>query len=160
MPIKVPESVFDKYYEVIDSTFDIFGVTCQLVYIEKIEEISNTYDVIPENRSINAHLKNQNQFRRENRNFREVEQTEDIKLKVYWDNRNWTIPFGTAVAPDAVVQTIFFTKDLAKINRAKEIIIHKTIKDAQTEMRFLKSGAPFPVGLRQDHYFACFWKMP
>ena len=35
MPVNIPESVFDKYYDVIDSTFDIFGVTCQLVFIEK-----------------------------------------------------------------------------------------------------------------------------
>jgi len=160
MPINVPESVFDKYYDVIDSTFTIFGVTCQLVFIDKAEEISNIYDNIPENRSINAHLKNQNQFRRENRNFREVEKIENIKLKVYWDSKSWTIPFGTAAAPDASIQTIFFAKDLPKINRAKEIIVHQTIKDAQTEMRILKTGAPFPVGLRQDHYFACFWKMP
>lgn len=39
MPINISQSVFDKYYELIDSTFDIFGVTCQLVSINKIEEI-------------------------------------------------------------------------------------------------------------------------
>ena len=46
MPVTIPESVFTKYYDVIDSTFTIFGVTCQLVYIEKVEEIS-TDDAIP-----------------------------------------------------------------------------------------------------------------
>ena len=40
MPINIPQSVFDKYYEVIDSTFTIFGVTCQLVSIEKKEIIT------------------------------------------------------------------------------------------------------------------------
>lgn len=35
MPVNIPQSVFDKYFDVIDSTFDIFGVTCQLVSIEK-----------------------------------------------------------------------------------------------------------------------------
>ena len=39
MPITVPQSVFDKYFDVIDSTFNIFGVTCQLVSIEKKEVI-------------------------------------------------------------------------------------------------------------------------
>ena len=34
MAISVPQSVFDKYFEVIDSTFTIFGVTCQLVFTE------------------------------------------------------------------------------------------------------------------------------
>ena len=41
MPITIPQSVFDKYYDVVDSTFNIFGVTCQLVYIEKVEVIDN-----------------------------------------------------------------------------------------------------------------------
>ena len=132
MPINVPESVFDKYYDVIDSTFTIFGVTCQLVFVEQIEEISNAYNNVPDNRSINAHRKNQEQFRRENKVFREVERTEDIKLKVYWDNKSWIKPVGNLVYPDNAIQTIFFATDLAKINRAKELIVHKTIKDSQT----------------------------
>ena len=36
MPINIQQSVFDKYNDVIDSTFDIFGVTCKLVFIEKV----------------------------------------------------------------------------------------------------------------------------
>ena len=157
MPINVPESVFDKYYDVIDSTFTIFGVTCQLVFVEQIEEISNAYNNVPDNRSINAHRKNQEQFRRENKVFREVERTEDIKLKVYWDNKSWIKPVGNLVYPDNAIQTIFFASDLAKINRAKELIVHKTIKDIQGPMKYKKIGQPFPVGLRQDRYFACFW---
>jgi hypothetical protein len=157
MPINVPESVFDKYYDVIDSTFTIFGVTCQLVFIEQIEEISNTYDNIPDNLSVNAHRKSQNQFKRENKVFREVEKTEDIKLKVYWNDKSWIKPVGNIVVPDNAIQTIFFATDLAKINRAKEIIVHKGIKDNQSPMKFKKVGQPYPVGLRQDRYFACFW---
>ena len=41
MSINVPESVFQKYFDVIDSTFNIFGVTCQLVSIENF--ISNKF---------------------------------------------------------------------------------------------------------------------
>lgn len=160
MPINVPESVFDKYYDVIDSTFTIFGVTCQLVFIEQVEEISNAYDNVPDNRSVNAHRKSQNQFRREEKVFREVERLEDIKLKVYWDNRSWIKPAGDGIVyPDNAIQTIFFAKDLPKINRAKELVAHKGIKDSQSPMRFKKIGQPFPVGLRQDHYYACFWSM-
>ena len=58
MAINVPQSVFDKDFEVIDSTFDIFGVTCQLVYIETVEEITDDgsfSDNFPEVRSISAH---------------------------------------------------------------------------------------------------------
>ena len=72
------------------STFNIFGVTCQLVYIEKVEEISSVYDNIPDNRSVNAHRRPQPSYVRENKVIKEVEKTEDIKLKVYWDSKSWT----------------------------------------------------------------------
>jgi len=157
MPIIVPESVFDKYYDVIDSTFTIFGVNCQLVYIDTVEEITNTYNNIPDNRSVNAHRKSQDQYKRENKVFKEVEKLEDIKLKVYWDSKSWIKIGGNMVFPENGIQTIFFASDLQKINRAKEIIVHKGIKDLQ-EMKFQKFGKPFPMGLRQNRYFGCFWQ--
>jgi len=157
MPINIPDSVFNKYYDVVDSTFNIFGVTCQLVYIEKYEEISTTYDNIPDNRSLNSHRRPQPQYRRENKVIREVEKTEDIKLKVYWDSKSWTKIGGDMVIPNGSIQTIFFATDLDKIMRAKELIVHKDISSLR-EIRFVKHGEPFPMGLKQDRYFGCFWE--
>lgn len=157
MPINVPESVFQKYYDVIDSTFTIFGVVCQLVYTETIEEISNTYDNVPSNLSINAHRNGQDQYRKENKVFREVEKIEDIKIKVYWSKKDFIKVGGDIVVPNNAIQTIFFATDLPKITRAKQLIVHKGIKDLQ-EMRFQRLGEPFPMGLRQNRYFGCFWQ--
>jgi hypothetical protein len=156
MPVSIPESVFDKYYDVVDSTFAIFGVTCQLVYVETVEEISNTYNNIPENRSINAQRRGQEAFKRQDKIIKQVEKTEDIKLKVYWDSRSFVKPGGDIVVPDNSIQTIFFASDIGKIVRAKELIVHKDIKDIK-EMRFQRAGEPFPMGLRQNRYFGCFW---
>ena len=59
MSINVPQSVFDKYFGVIDSTFDIFGVTCQLVSIEKREIIiDDPDDNLPIINTINDHRRN------------------------------------------------------------------------------------------------------
>ena len=157
MPVSIPQSVFDKYFDVVDSTFNIFGVTCQLVYLEKVEEISSVYDNIPENRSINAHRRPQPSYIRENKVIREVEKTEDIKLKVYWDSKSWTKIGADMVIPDGSIQTILFATDLDKIMRAKELIVHKDIKDLR-ELRFIKHGEPFPMGLKQKRYFGCFWE--
>ena len=157
MPISIPQSVFDKYYDVVDSTFTIFGVTCQLVYMETVEEIVNTYNNIPSNKSINAHRRKQEQYVRQNKVIKEVETTEDIKLKVYWDSKSWIKVGGDMVIPDNSVQTIFYATDLGKITRAKELIVHKDIKDLR-EMRFTKFGEPFPLGLKQIRYFGCFWE--
>ena len=159
MPINVPQSVFDKYFDVIDSTFNIFGVTCQLVYIEKVEEISVSYDNYPPLNSISAHRRGPGvpAFRREDTVIREVEKTEDIILKVYWDNRSWIKVGKDIVVPDNSIQTIGYMTDLPKILRAKELIVHKGIKD-YGELRFIRSGEHYPVGLKQDRYFACFWE--
>ena len=156
MPVNIPESVFTKYYDVVDSTFNIFGVTCQLVYIEKVEESSNSYNNIPSNHSVNAHRRPQDNYKRQNKVFRDVEKTEDIKIKVYWDSKSWTKTAGIVV-PENAIQTIFYATDLPKIVRAKELIVHKDIKDYK-EMRFKMSGEPFPMGLRQNRYFGCFWE--
>ena len=157
MPIDIPDSVFNKYYDVVDSTFNIFGVTCELVYIEKFEEISSTFDNIPENRSINSHRRPQPQYIREDKVIREVEKTEDIKLKVYWDSKSWTKIGGDMIIPDGSIQTIFYATDLDQIMRAKELIVHKDISTLR-EIRFKKHGEPFPMGLKQKRYFGCFWE--
>jgi hypothetical protein len=157
MPITIPQSVFDKYYDVVDSTFNIFGVTCQLAYIEKVEVIDNSYNNIPDNRSINSHRRRGGDHKRADKTFREVEKLEDIKLKVYWDSKSWVNPGGNIVLPERGVQTIFFATDLGKVMRAKEIIVHKNIKELR-EFRFQKKGEPFPMGIGQERYFGCFWE--
>tara|TARA_R100000329_G_C7562029_1_gene198810 strand:- start:241 stop:720 length:480 start_codon:yes stop_codon:yes gene_type:complete len=157
MPINVPQSVFDKYFDVIDSTFTIFGVSCQLVYIDKIEKQDEEYDNIPPNHSINSHRRVNTDYNRNEVTYIEVEKTEDITLKVYWDRRSWTKVSEDIVIPENAIQTIGLMTDLPKIVRAKELIVHKGIKDT-VEMRFIRSGEVFPMGLKQDRYFGCFWE--
>jgi hypothetical protein len=157
MPIIVPESVFDKYYDVIDSTFSIFGVDCQLVFVEIVEETSsnNKVPIVP---SINVNRRNQDEYRRDGKTYIQVEKLEDIRLKVYWDHKSFTYPTPNIVLPENSIQTIFFMSDLQRINRATNLIVHKGIKDLQ-EMRFKKYGQPFPMGLRQNRYCGCFWEL-
>lgn len=157
MPVVIPQSVFDIYYDVIDSTFDIFGVTCQLVYMEQIEIIDNTYDNIPDNRSVNPHRRPDGNFRRNNKTIKEIEKIEDIKIKVYFENKDFVKTAGNLVLPDRAIQTIFFATDLPKILKAKELIVHKAIKDLK-EYRYTRLGEPFPMGIGKYRYFGCFWE--
>ena len=158
MPVYVPESVFDKYYDVIDSTFNIFGVMCKLVSLDKVEEI--VYDPdnnIPEKNSINAHRIHNGDYERSHKIIKEVETLTDIKLKVYWDQKNWVGVGGNIVIPDGSIQTIGFMTDLPKVLQAKALIVHDTIKDYK-ELRFERVGEFIPMGLRQNRYFGCMWK--
>lgn len=157
MAISVPQSVFDKYFEVIDSTFTIFGVTCQLVYIDKVEKKAEVFDNIPSNNSINPHRRVNTDHNRGGVTYVEVEKTEDITLKVYWDRRSWVKVSQDILVPDNAIQTICFATDLPKILRANELIVHKGVSDI-VEMRFKRSGECYPMGLQQSKYFGCFWE--
>lgn len=158
MPINIPESVFTKYYDIIDSTInDIFGIDCKLVFIEKVEEISNTFDNIPYNKSVNVHRRTSDNYKRGEKTFKEVEKEEKIRLKVYWDSKSWIKVGGDIVIPDNSIQTIFFASDLDKVMRAKYLLVHDNIEELR-HFKFTKFGEPFPMGLRQNRYFGCFWQ--
>jgi len=131
MPINVPESVFDKYFDVIDSTFTIFGVTCQLVSIDKREEIIySPNNNIPEVNSINNHRRNTGGTHdRGTKTIREIEVLTDIKLKVYWDSKQWIGITDNIKLPDGSIQTSGFMQDLLKILTAQQPTIHKETKD-------------------------------
>ena len=158
MPINVPQSVFDKYFDVIDSTFNIFGVTCQLVSIQKVEKIVyNPNNNIPDRNTINDHRRGGGDRNRGTVTIVETEVLTDIKLKVYWDAKQWIGVTKDMVVPDGTIQTIGLMTDLPDVLKAKELIVHKDIKDYK-EMRFQRQGEHIPMGLKQDRYFACFWK--
>ena len=156
MPINVPQSVFDKYFDVIDSTFTIFGVTCELVSIEKKEVIVyNPDNNVPDRNTINNHRRGGGTVNRGTKTIKEVEVLTDIRLKVYWDEKSWIKTTSDIAIPDGSIQTIGFMEDLPKILKAKALIVHKEIKDYK-ELRFERFGEHVPLGLKQNRYFACF----
>ncbi len=133
-------------------------VTCQIKSIKKKEVIvNNPDDNIPDKNSINNHRRGGGTHNRGTKTIKETEVLTDIKLKVYWDEKQWTGITKGIVVPNASIQTIGFMTDLPKILSAKQLLVHKGIKDYK-EMRFERVGEHTPLGLKQDRYFACFWK--
>jgi len=158
MPISIRQDVFDKYYDVIDSTFDIFGVTCQLVSIEKREEIVyNPDNNLPNVNTINDHRRGGGDRNVGTKTIKEVEVLTDIKLKVYWDQKEWMGVTDSLQVPDSAIQVVGKMSDLASVLRAKELIVHKDIKDKK-ELRFIPDGEFIPLGLKQVRYFGMIWK--
>jgi len=158
MPIRIPESVFQKYYDVIDSTItNIFGIDCTLVFVEKVEEIVDNPNNYPDNKTINPNRRRNDTVRRGNKVIREVEKEETIRLKVYWDSKDWRKVGGDIVVPDTAIQTIFFDTDLERVMRAKNLIVHNNIRDKR-EYTFSRLGEPWPMGLRHYRYYGCFWQ--
>lgn len=155
MPLNIPQSVFDKYYDIIDSTFDIFGSTCQLLSIEKKEVIiKNPDNNLPDINSINDHRRGGGGGRnRGTVTIKEVEVKTDIVLKVYWDSKEWVQISEGIVAPDASIQTIGMMTDLQKVLSSKALLVDKGV-----EMTFERVGGHVPMGIKTNRYFACFWK--
>lgn len=156
---KLPDDFFDDYYEAINASIsDIFGVTCELVFIEKTEVIdTNTYPNVPDNRSVNINRRKKDQQKRGNVTIKEVEVKEDFQTKIYWDSKYWTKLGGDIVAPDTGIQTIFFAKDLDRVLRAKYLIAHKGIA-GEWEYKFSKFGEPVITGFGHNQYAICFWE--
>lgn len=156
MTINISQSAFDKYYELIDDTFDIFGVPCQLVSIEKKEVIIQS----PDN-----NLPNVNTIRRNGggggynvgtKTIKEVETLTDITLKVYHDPKEWINVSPTMQVPDGAIQTIAKMSDIQKILNCKKLIVNSDLQFFK-DKRFIRWGDYTPMGIKQNRYFTCFW---
>lgn len=159
MSINIPQSVFDKYNEGIDYTIEAFGVTCQLVSINKVEVIdpAPVNNNIPEKNSINAHRVRGGDYERQNKIIKEVEVLIPVKLKVYADPKTWINVAGNIAVPDGTIQTVGYMSDLPKILQAKAMIVHDAIQGYK-ELRYQRMGEYAPTGFKLDRYFSCFWK--
>ena len=90
MAITIPSDVFAKYKEFADGMISNFGVTCQLIYTEKIEEISESVPRPKQRRSLNVGDRGDSAgFARGTKKYKTVENTEDITLRVYWNRKEW-----------------------------------------------------------------------
>lgn len=151
--MQLSSTILDSYYEVIDATYDLFGVTCQLAYIDTVQQ--TTSGNIPTNPSIAVHKRPQNEFINQGQTFQQVEVLEDVSMKVYWDAKQFIKVAGNIVLPDTAIQTLFMGTLLNKVMRCKELVVHRDISDIY---RFRKVGEPFPTGFGSARYFACFWE--
>lgn len=153
----IPSGVFTKYAEFADAMLASsgFGISCKLVYTEKIQTIDQTVPEIKQRKLMNLQDTSPDSgFKRGTTSFKTIENTEDITLRVYWDKKDFK-KFGNIEVPDGSVMTIGAYSDLIKINRAKALLIN-TDKTGNTEWRFTKSSEPTLHGL-DNNYFMCFW---
>jgi hypothetical protein len=155
--VTIPSGVFSKYAEFADAMLASsgFGVSCKLVYTEKIEVINQVVPAIKQRKVMNIQDTSPDSgFRRSDTSFKTVENTENITLRVYWDKKDFK-KFGNIEVPDGSIMTIGAYSNLQKINRAKALLIN-TDKTGNVEWRFVKTSEPTLHGL-DNNYFMCFW---
>ena len=150
-----PSGLFESYHEIINETFDWFGVDCLLVYKE-LEEIDQEYNNTPENKSINPRRRPSNTHRRHNKTYREVETTKTVNMKVYFTEKEFVFPGGNIVIPKGSLHTCMKAADVDSVVRADEVIVHEGIQ-SNSDIRFKRLTKPFPHGFEKDAYYNCYW---
>ena len=158
MTLAIPTGVRAKYKEVVDATIstDMFGVVCQLVFVEKREVVSNTFDA-PTVNNMHAGMigMTPNNFKRGTKTYKEVETTQNITIKVYWESKDFQKPTADFVVPDNTIQIIGYQSDIPRIKEAKAFIPLNG-NEYFAGQRYKLYKEPFPVGIGKDRYFAAF----
>ena len=167
MAINIPSSVFDIYNEAVL----FFARPATLVYPAKREDCPNcTHSSFgTKTQSVSIYTPGGPiPFERgmpcpycHGKGFKEVETTEDITVRIYWE-RKYFMDVGLPVDfPDMMIQTISFTTDFDKINKANYLIPRYGNMDRYVNQRFQKHGQPYPQGFKQNEvkYFVTFWKL-
>lgn len=91
-----------------------------------------------------------------NSSTKEIEDIDSIRLRIYWQSKDWIRPVGNIVAPNAVCQVIGFATDLPKLLKANEI---ELIADSPyLGTRFQLEGNPFMHGFGKNRYFIAYLK--
>lgn len=161
MAIKLPASVFAKLNEAIL----LFNRTCTLVYPEKKEKCENCVANTFGGRSVNIYRTGGPvPFNRGTpcplcggEGFKNIEVTENIELRVYYDKRNFIDVGFNVDIPNNVVQTVGYMDDYEKIMMAKELLIN--VGDAN-QGRYKRISEPYNQGFKQNptQYIVLFWE--
>ena len=161
----IPSGIIDSHEWVSDAFIDTLGKSCTLLYPAKVTECTNCYYDARTGRSTGIYKSGgPNPF--PNNSFCPVcggagrvttEVTESVKLRVYWNSKDWHMVAATIQNPAGVAQAIGYMSDLHKIERASEIILDSHI-NATREFRCVREGEAVPWGFRHDRYFLQFFR--
>lgn len=155
MSFTIPSGIFTKYAEYADAMLSSsgFGVSCKLVYVDKITQSAISAPSVNKVASLNPSLNNS--FVVGNDTYKMVETTADITLRVYWSQKEFA-KFANVQVPEGGIMCIGRFSDLNLINKAKALLIN-TDKTGHVEWRFEKTAEPIVHGL-DNNYLMSFWK--
>lgn len=155
----IPKQVFDKYSEVAKSMLDStgFGMTCKLVYTEKIQPLNNEVPAFKQIKVMNLQggVRNDSGFSRGDEEFKTIETYETILVRVYWTQKEFK-RLGLVEYPDGSILTIGSFEQMNKISRATGLILNSD-RTGHIDWKFIKHTEPILHGLDQN-FFMCVWR--
>jgi len=157
----IASAIIDEYEWIADEFIDgEFGCPCRLIFPSKWSECTNCKIDLKTGRSSNIY-KSGGPISFQNhtlcpmcngRGREELPQTEDIRLRVYWDPRSWIdigVPIGN---PDGTAMTIGYIANLPALERMDNIILHTDLINVRKYV-MQREGEAVPHGLSKDRYF-------
>lgn len=164
MTLTVPSALFDKYYEAANwmLTDDHIGRVCTLIYPPKRTSCTNC--VRPAGSTVNSVYRHGGPAPFNfgacplcgGNGYSEVETTATIRMRVYWNRRDWSTVISSIIFPDAEAMGIGYMTDLPNLLKAVEIKL--VSQQAQTTKRYSLAGQPQPHGFGRNTYFIAFFK--
>lgn len=165
MAFTIPDGVFDIYYEVCNELLANTHTSkrCTIVYPEKKLECpncvynpfggsTNTYKAggpIAFDGGICPYCTGQG--------YTVLESTEDIRLRVFFNKKEWSKFAGSVQIPEADAMTIGYTSDLPKILAGNKVVLAAD-ESGYADWSFYLAGQPMLHGFGRNMYFITFWK--
>ena len=165
MAINIPAGVFDVYNEAIL----LFTRTATLVYPPSRSDCPNCrQDTLGvRTKSVSVYVAGGPiPFQRgmpcpycNGKGYKEVETTDEITLRIYWDRKFWVNVGPNIDIPDCSIQTIAYMSDLPKIQRCKYLIPNYDGLEKYSTKKFERAGTSYPQGFKQNDtkYVVTFW---
>lgn len=161
--VNIPDEVFQVYEEFADDFIDDnFGVNCTLIYPSRRIFCSNcVFDQIGQKSANRYKHGGPAPFNFGNcptcggEGYKEEEATDTIKLRVYYNSKNWIKVASSIDVPNAAAQVIGHLKDMPSFEMANEIIVNEPQENYKS-WKFSRASDALPHGFKQRRYFVAF----
>lgn len=152
MAINIPQSLFDTFNETIDYFIDdSFGVDCRLYFAKNRVDCTNCINTNSNIYGGFDSFVNRNCHYCGGLGYKESEQTEDIKLRLYYDKKKWLRIIDPIDAPDGTVQVIGYLSDLPSL-RAADYMVINTAQEDIIRQKYKTFGEFNTHGFKHDRY--------
>lgn len=151
----IPDELFDIYETYADEFLNNsnIGVDAKLVYITgRTTDNSTSFagNTGPSFNNGGLDFSNTPSHQSQNTNNINTTQEKTIRLRVYWNKKDWKVAAGIQI-PDAEAMVIGFLSDLPDMRKSSFIVL-------PNDLEFVLAGEPFPHGFGKRRYFMGFLK--
>lgn len=160
----IPDEMLEAYHAGIDAVLNKYSQDCRLIYPPAMQECPNCiFDPFTERSSNRYKAGGPTPFSFgvcpycEGEGNISVAVEENIKLRVYWNPKEWEAINIQMDVPAGSIQTKGYSSDLPKIEQCQYLIATANLEGLKT-YRFVRLAEPTPTGLKNQRYLLTMWK--